>query len=111
MLVAWFGLGSVDSSFSCLMLIVWFGFSGHFSCLMLVVLFGLGSFQQTADNRQQFFVFRFCFVSAAADSRQQTTDNEQQTTDIKQQIADSRILVIRMKRKDGWRSESSGNDL
>ena len=81
MLVVWFGLGSVDSSFGCLMLVVRFGFSRHFGCLMLVVWFGLGS----------------------ADNTQQTTDSRQQTTD-------SSILVIRMKQGDGWRSESSGNN-
>jgi hypothetical protein len=88
-------LGSVDSSFSFV---------------------SADSIQQLTDSSFLFFgfvlfLFCFCFVSAAADSRQQTTDNKQQTTDNKQQIADSRIVVIRRKRKDGWRSESSGNDL
>jgi hypothetical protein len=51
------------------------------------------SIQQTTDSSFLFFgfvLFLFCFVSAAADSRQQTTDNKQQTTDNRQQTADSR---------------------
>jgi hypothetical protein len=65
-------LGSVDSSFSFV---------------------SADSIQQTTDSSFLFFgfvLFLFCFVSAAADSRQQTTDNKQQTTDNRQQTADSR---------------------